>query len=119
MDVPIGSDNCIDKDWIEKQEWTPVELQAGDVLIFGSYLAHRSAANHSDQDRKAIYATYNKASEGNFHKEYYRQRREEWPPTHLRKPGDKFDKGAWIHGKCFCEQILRSYLLIAKYVYCS
>lgn len=60
MDVPIGDDNCIESGWISQQHWIPVELKAGQVLLFGSYLAHRSAANLSDQDRKALYATYNR-----------------------------------------------------------
>lgn len=98
MDVPIGSDNCIEPEWIAKQTWTPVELEAGQVLIFESYLAHRSAANHSTQDRKALYATYNRASEGDLHDEYYRQRKIEYPPTHLRKPGEKFAKGDLRYG---------------------
>lgn len=98
MDVPIGSDNCIEPDWISRQSWEPVELEAGQALIFGSYLAHRSAANHSDQDRKALYATYNRAAEGDLHQEYYRQRRIEYPPTHLRKPGEKFELGSLRYG---------------------
>ena len=99
MNIPIASDNCVEQGWTEKQEWTAVELSAGQVLVFGSYLAHRSAANHSKYDRKALYATYNKASDGDNHDEYYRQRKIEWPPTHLRRPGDIFEKGAFIHGK--------------------
>lgn len=98
MHVPSGSDNCIDPTWVNEHSWTPVELEAGQVLVFGSYLAHRSAANHSSQDRRALYATYNCASEGDLHDQYYRQRMLEWPPTHLRKPGDAFEKGAYIHG---------------------
>ena len=98
MDVPIGSDNCIERDWITQQRWTPVELNAGQVLIFGSYLAHRSAANHSDKDRKALYATYNRASEGDLHDEYYRRRRIEWPPTHARKPDQNLEEGALRYG---------------------
>ena len=98
MDIPIGSDNCIEPEWTAKQDWTAVELRAGEALIFGSYLAHRSAANTSENDRKALYATYNRASEGELHDEYYRQRRIEWPPTHLRKPGEKFEEGALRYG---------------------
>lgn len=73
MDVPIAEDNCIEPDWVAKQIWTPVELEAGEsimfgdigvlglctrigqLLVFGSYLAHRSGANTSSSDRKAIY----------------------------------------------------------------
>ena len=29
MEVPLGSDNCIERTWVEKQEWVPVELEAG------------------------------------------------------------------------------------------
>lgn len=94
MDVPIGEDNCIELAWNAKQEWMPVELEAGQALLFGSYLAHRSAANTSDQDRKALYATYNLSSEGDLHNKYYARRRVEWPPTHMRKPGDKLDVGS-------------------------
>lgn len=99
MVVPIAPDNCIDKDWVTQQTWTPIEMQAGDVLIFGSYLAHRSGPNRSDTDRRALYATYNLSSEGDLRKEYYRRRKEEYPPDHSRKPGENFDQGAWIHGE--------------------
>lgn len=98
MSVLVATDNCIDPTWISEQTWTPVELEAGQVLIFGSSLAHRSAANTSKQDRKALYATYNCVSEGDLHDQYYAQRRVEWPPTHLRKPGERFEAGALRYG---------------------
>jgi 2-aminoethylphosphonate dioxygenase len=87
IQVPIGEDNCIPSSWISEQKWTPVELEPGQVLIFGSYPAHRSAANTSSMDRKALYAAYNRKAEGDLHDEYYARRRVEWPSTHLRKPG--------------------------------
>ncbi|KAK1061774.1 hypothetical protein LTR74_010791 [Friedmanniomyces endolithicus] len=98
MHVPIAADNCIEPAWIASQAWIPVELAAGDALIFGSSLAHRSAANTSRQDRKALYATYNCASEGDLHDEYYARRKVEWPPTHLRKAGETFEDGALRYG---------------------
>jgi len=98
MDVPIGPDNCLEPTWVQAQTWTPVEMKAGDVLVFGSYLAHRSAANTSNMDRKAVYATYNRASEGDLHDEYYARRKIEWPPTHLRKPDQKLDVGTLRYG---------------------
>ena len=65
----------------------------GDILIFGSYLAHRSGANGSSKDRRAIYATYNCAAEGNLHDQYYADRREVWPATHMRKNGLSYEEG--------------------------
>lgn len=70
LQVPVAADNCLEPDWVDRQVWQPVELQAGDALIFGSALAHRSAANLSDHNRMALYATYNAASEGDLHGEY-------------------------------------------------
>ncbi|KAK0274165.1 hypothetical protein LTR35_007054 [Friedmanniomyces endolithicus] len=98
MHVPIAVDNCVEPAWTASNTWLAVELAAGDALIFGSSLAHRSAANTSRQDRKALYATYNCASEGDLHDEYYARRRAEWPPTHLRKPGETFEDGALRYG---------------------
>jgi ectoine hydroxylase-related dioxygenase (phytanoyl-CoA dioxygenase family) len=67
-------------------------------LVFGSYLAHRSGANDSDTDRKAIYATYNCKSEGDLHDAYYADRARLWPATHQRKEGVKYEEGAMRYG---------------------
>ncbi|KAM3547800.1 hypothetical protein MY1884_009436 [Beauveria asiatica] len=99
MQVPINkATNCIEKSWVESQTWTPVELEAGELLIFTSYLAHRSGPNTSSSDRRAIYATYNCASEGDLHKGYYEHRKKEWPATHMRKKGESYEKGALTYG---------------------
>ncbi|KAF9268573.1 hypothetical protein L218DRAFT_940468 [Marasmius fiardii PR-910] len=98
--IPVGSDQCIEDDWCSKQTWTPVPLETGQFLIFGSYLAHRSAANNSANGRAAIYATYNALSEGgDKHDEYYVNRRQYWPPTADRAPGEKYVLGAKMYGQ--------------------
>lgn len=65
----------------------------GDILVFGSYLAHRSGANTSSTARRAIYATYNCAAEGDLHDEYYTDRQKLWPATHMRKEGESYAEG--------------------------
>lgn len=70
----------------------------GGLLVFGSYLAHRSSANNSSEDRKAIYATYNTAKEGDLHDEYYADRAKLWPPTHKRVEGEKYEEGSMRYG---------------------
>jgi predicted HD phosphohydrolase/ectoine hydroxylase-related dioxygenase (phytanoyl-CoA dioxygenase family) len=42
----------------EDLPWTPVHLQPGDVLIYGNLMPHRSAANSSSRDRRALFAIY-------------------------------------------------------------
>ncbi|KAF5317590.1 hypothetical protein D9758_018463 [Tetrapyrgos nigripes] len=94
MSVPIGTDVCIEQEWCDQQNWTPVPLNTGEMLIFGSYMAHRSGPNNSDQGRAAIYATYNALSDG----EYYANRRKLWPPTADRVPGERYEEGARLYG---------------------
>ncbi|KAF1980976.1 PhyH-domain-containing protein [Aulographum hederae CBS 113979] len=99
MNVPINpEDNCIEPSWVAAQDWTPVNLEPGELLVFGSYLAHRSGANQSSKDRKAIYATYNCDREGDLHDSYYEDRRTVWPPTHLRRDGETYEEGAMRYG---------------------
>ena len=99
MNVPISpKDNCIERSWVNEQRWVPVELAPGELLIFGSYLAHRSGPNNSYVDRKAIYATYNCKREGDLHEPYYADRKESWPATHMRKSGEKYEQGAMRYG---------------------
>lgn len=41
----------------------------------------------SGTSRRAIYATYNSAREGDLHRSYYERRKREWPATHMCKEG--------------------------------
>jgi hypothetical protein len=70
----------------------------GQLLIFGSYLAHRSGANTSKSHRNAIYATYNCAKEGDLRHDYYVDRKKLWPATHMRKEGEEYSEGALRYG---------------------
>ncbi|KAJ6097037.1 Phytanoyl-CoA dioxygenase [Penicillium canescens] len=93
MDIPLGSDWCIEPTWVKMSIWTPAELESGDILIFGSYLAHRSGANTSPKDRRAIYATYNCAAEGSLHDQYCLDRQKLWPATHMQQEGESYEEG--------------------------
>ena len=56
-------------------EWTPCEMEAGDVTVFSSYVPHRSRPNLSGGRRALLYLTYNAQSEGYLRDEYYRHKR--------------------------------------------
>lgn len=96
--VPLDANNCIDAAWEASQRWLAVPLQPGDVLIFGSFLAHRSGPNASTRPRAAIYATYNARSDGDNHDAYYSERRQKWPATFERKPGVDYAEGSLTYG---------------------
>ena len=49
-------------------------LRAGAAIFFTSHVPHRSGPNLSPKPRRAIYITYNAASEGDRRDTYYRER---------------------------------------------
>lgn len=83
MDVKLAEGGRIDESWECSQTWVPVELAPGDLLMFGSHLAHRSAPNRSEKPRASVYATYHNKSDGkDLRAKYYVDRRENFPPDH-------------------------------------
>jgi ectoine hydroxylase-related dioxygenase (phytanoyl-CoA dioxygenase family) len=81
MDVELSHGGAISQAWQDSHEWTQVPLHPGDVLLFGSHLAHRSGPNRTNNSRSMIYATYHGKNDGeNLREGYYRHRRENFPP---------------------------------------
>eukprot|EP00511_Aplanochytrium_stocchinoi_P007766 CAMPEP_0204844880 /NCGR_PEP_ID=MMETSP1347-20130617/660_1 /ASSEMBLY_ACC=CAM_ASM_000690 /TAXON_ID=215587 /ORGANISM="Aplanochytrium stocchinoi, Strain GSBS06" /LENGTH=471 /DNA_ID=CAMNT_0051984591 /DNA_START=37 /DNA_END=1452 /DNA_ORIENTATION=+ len=74
--------------------WQHVPLNPGDVLIFSSWLPHRSGGNHTDSSRRALYITYNGETDGDFREKYYETKRKEFPQRCERKEGVDYSKGA-------------------------
>ncbi|KAB8298653.1 hypothetical protein EYC80_000831 [Monilinia laxa] len=94
MDIPISAENTLDQAWVDSQEWIPVNLKSGDMLIFGTSFAHRSGPNNSEHDRRIVYATYNRSSDGDNHDAYYRERAKRYPSTHHRIAGVDYLAGS-------------------------
>jgi hypothetical protein len=45
--------------------------KGGSIVAFNGWAPHRSAGNKSPFPRRAVFLTYNAASEGDFHERYY------------------------------------------------
>ena len=73
--LPRDERGCIDAAVVEHLDWQPVPLPAGLTLWFHSRTPHRSGPNRSDQPRRALYPTYNAASEGDLRAAYYDAKR--------------------------------------------
>jgi hypothetical protein len=65
----------------------PVETEPGDVLFFDSYAPHASKPNLTDQQRRILYLTYNRAADGDHRARYYADKRASFPPDVEREPG--------------------------------
>jgi len=67
---------CIASAVVEGLDWHAAELRAGQSLFFSALTPHRSAANRSSKTRRALFPTYNGASEGDLREAYYEQKRQ-------------------------------------------
>ncbi|KFY72991.1 hypothetical protein V499_06897 [Pseudogymnoascus sp. VKM F-103] len=84
----------IHPDWENSHEWVLVPLEAGDIVFFGSHLAHRSFANQTPESRTMVYATYHSAADGpDLREKYYIDRRVVFPPDHERVAGEDYEVG--------------------------
>ncbi len=72
--LPMDDVGCIAADVVAGLEWAAVEVRAGETLWFHSRTPHRSGPNTSSLARRAIYPTYNAASEGDLRADYYREK---------------------------------------------
>ncbi|KAJ8060834.1 hypothetical protein OCU04_009918 [Sclerotinia nivalis] len=58
-----------------------VHCQTNAPLIFGTSFAHRSGPNNSTDDRRVLYATYNRAADGDNPDAYFLERAKRYPLT--------------------------------------
>ena len=80
-------------------DWQPLETDPGDLVLFGSYIPHRSGANKTLTPRRALYATYNRALEGDVRHAYFEEKRRVFPPEIERVAGrDYSDSGVFNVG---------------------
>jgi ectoine hydroxylase-related dioxygenase (phytanoyl-CoA dioxygenase family) len=94
--LPQAADGTLQAEWVARQSWKPIEMAPGDVLVFDSYLAHRSGPNLTDRPRRALYVTYNRASAGSHREAYFQSKRAAFPPECERKPGVDYSKTASV-----------------------
>jgi 2-aminoethylphosphonate dioxygenase len=68
----------------------PVTTRAGDVVFFDSYVPHASKPNLTAEQRRILYVTYNRASDGDHRTAYYADKRASFPPDIERLPGVEY-----------------------------
>ena len=75
--ITTDSRGCIPNSVEATLNWQPVPLRAGQTMWFHSRTPHRSGDNKSSRNRRAMYPTYNAASEGDLREKYYETKRAE------------------------------------------
>jgi hypothetical protein len=71
-------------------ELTPVPTSPGDVVFFDSFVPHASGPNLTSNQRRVLYVTYNRASDGDHRASYYADKRASFPPDIERLPGVEY-----------------------------
>ena len=66
---------CIAPAVVDALDWQPAPLRSGQALFFHALTPHRSGPNRSARDRRALFPTYNGASEGDLRDAYYEAKR--------------------------------------------
>jgi ectoine hydroxylase-related dioxygenase (phytanoyl-CoA dioxygenase family) len=88
--MDMTSAQVLSESAIAELEWVPLETDPGDLVLFGSFLPHRSGPNTSAVSRRAAYLTYNARSEGDFREQYYASKRAVFPPEIEREEGKDY-----------------------------
>ncbi len=93
--LKTAADGTIDNEVAETLNWQAFPCKLGDLLLFDSYLPHRSGDNLSNAPRRGIYLTFNKQSAGDHRDEYYALKRKHFPQDCEREPGVNYDGGVF------------------------
>jgi 2-aminoethylphosphonate dioxygenase len=63
---------------VDEARAVPLELEPGDVAIFGGFVPHRSAPNQSSRWRRQLYLSYNALSDGGEQREAHYREFHQW-----------------------------------------
>ena len=74
----------LDQNLVESFEWQSILCGNRDLVIFDSFVPHRSDKNLTDNPRRVFYFTYNLLSDGDYYNAYFDKKRSEFPPDFER-----------------------------------
>ncbi len=77
----------LDQNLVESFEWQSILCGNRDLVIFDSFVPHRSDINLTDNPRRVFYFTYNLLSDGDYYNAYFDKKRSEFPPDFERTDG--------------------------------
>jgi len=81
----------VPNDVVQRLKWVSCPTKPGDIIFFDSFVPHKSGPNFTNNSRRVLYATYAKASEGDFRERYYADKRLSYPPDCERDPTQKYE----------------------------
>jgi ectoine hydroxylase-related dioxygenase (phytanoyl-CoA dioxygenase family) len=73
-----------------QMDFRPYPARPGDAMFFDSFVPHRSGPNHTARQRRVLYLTYNRASEGDQRERYFADKHASFPPDVEREAGKTY-----------------------------
>ena len=89
-----SSRNIISESYLPESisnSWNPVTTTSRDILFFNSYIPHLSKENLSTTPRRTIFLTFNSETSGDHYEEYFKKKRENFPPENEMDPTKTYD----------------------------
>jgi phosphonate degradation associated HDIG domain protein len=82
------SNGDIRDDIVNRIAWSPAEVTPADLVVFDSFVPHRSASNQTGASRRAMFLTYASQREGDWYQHYYTEKRRNYldPKFHVSTP---------------------------------
>jgi phosphonate degradation associated HDIG domain protein len=73
---------------VARFNWQALETSPADLVLFDSFVPHRSAPNDATSSRRAMFLTFNAAREGDWYERYYTNKRANFddPKFHVSTP---------------------------------
>jgi ectoine hydroxylase-related dioxygenase (phytanoyl-CoA dioxygenase family) len=75
---------------MEEMEFISCPTQPGDMILFDSFTPHGSKPNFTDKQRRLLFVTYNRLSEGDSREQYYKDKRKSYPQDCEREEGKDY-----------------------------
>lgn len=84
----------ISDDITRTMKWEHILAKRSDIVIFDSFVPHKSEKNITDSSRRIYYFTFNKACDGDYYDEYFMKKRAEFPPDIEKIPGKNYNNNS-------------------------
>jgi ectoine hydroxylase-related dioxygenase (phytanoyl-CoA dioxygenase family) len=78
LTTPDGDYHELPADTVDESKALPLELEPGDVAVFGGFTPHRSDPNTTDRPRRQLYFSYTRQSDGGDLRTVHYQDFREW-----------------------------------------
>ena len=80
----------LDETMMKNIKFEKFPTKPGDVVFFDGFVPHQALSNKTAQQRRIMFLTYNPASQGEHSKQYYADKRKNFPPDNEREEGKEY-----------------------------